>query len=66
MGVPQLDLCKIGDAFILEAVGSLYKKDKEMKKGVAFPTCVSVNECVCAYSPMESEQSLAAGDMVKM
>jgi len=65
-GASVLDLCKIGDAFILEAVGSLYKKDKEMKKGVAFPTCVSVNERVCAYSPMESEQSLAAGDMVKI
>ena len=62
----QLDLCKMGDAYILEAVGGLYKKNKDMKKGVAFPTCVSVNECVCAFSPMESTQTLAAGDLVKM
>ena len=62
----QLDLCKMGDAYILEAVGALYKKNKDMKKGVAFPTCVSVNECVCAFSPMESTQTLAAGDLVKM
>ena len=56
----------MGDAYIQEAVGGLYKKNKDMKKGVAFPTCVSVNECVCAFSPMESDQTLAAGDVVKV
>eukprot|EP01044_Picomonas_judraskeda_P005229 COSAG03_NODE_486_length_7531_cov_49.515608_2_plen_57_part_00 len=56
----------MGDAAINEAVGGLYKKVKDMKKGVAFPTCVSVNECVCAFSPMDSAQTLAAGDLVKV
>lgn len=26
-------------------------------KGIAFPTCVSVNECVTNNSPLESEAS---------
>ena len=34
----QLELCKMGDSFVLEAVAGLYKKKKDMKKGVAFPT----------------------------
>lgn len=28
-----------------------------MPKGIAFPTCVSVNECVMNNSPLESEAS---------
>ena len=51
---------------MLEQVGSLYKKEKDMKKGVAYPTCVSINECVCAFSPMDDEVKLAAGDVVKV
>lgn len=39
-----------------------------MKKGLAFPTCVSVNHCICHFSPLRSEQDqqLNAGDMVKV
>lgn len=62
----QLDLCKMGDTLMLEQVSSLYKKEKEMKKGVAYPTCVSINECVCAFSPMDDEVKLSAGDVVKV
>ena len=56
----------MGDGFVLEAVAGLYKKKKDMKKGVAFPTCISVNHCVCAYSPMDDDAVLAAGDLVKI
>ena len=38
--------------------------------GLAFPTCVSVNNCVAHYSPLASdalaEQTLAKGDVVKL
>ena len=38
--------------------------------GLAFPTCVSVNNCVAHYSPLASdalaEQALAKGDVVKL
>lgn len=39
-----------------------------MDKGVAFPTCVSVNECVCHNSPLPSEpqEPIKEGDVVKV
>ena len=26
-----------------------------MQKGIAFPCCVSVNNCICHFSPMNSD-----------
>lgn len=39
-----------------------------MKKGLAFPTCISINNCVCHFSPLRSEPDvkLADGDVVKV
>lgn len=39
-----------------------------MKKGIAFPTCLSVNNCVCHFSPIRSEPDilLKDGDVVKI
>jgi curved DNA binding protein len=39
-----------------------------MKKGIAFPTCVSLNHCVCHFSPLKSDPPLclAAGDLFKI
>ena len=36
--------------------------------GIAFPTCVSVNNCVCHCSPLKSDPDiiLKDGDLVKM
>lgn len=36
--------------------------------GIAFPTCVSVNNCICHFSPLKSDpdRELADGDVVKM
>ena len=43
-----------------------YKKGK-IEKGIAFPTCISVNHCVCHFSPLQSEdKTLATGDVVKI
>ncbi|PVD35986.1 hypothetical protein C0Q70_02956 [Pomacea canaliculata] len=63
-----LELCEYGDARLLEETGKVFKKDKEMKKGIAFPTCISVNNCVCHFSPLKSEPDvrLQDGDMVKI
>lgn len=46
----------------------MFKNKKEMKKGIAFPTCISVNNCVCHFSPLrtESDVKLADGDVVKI
>lgn len=42
-------------------------KSKQLEKGIAFPTCVSVNDMVCHYSPYPDESiTLAPGDVVKV
>lgn len=46
----------------------VFKKEKELKKGIAFPTCISVNNCVCHFSPTKNDPDcvLKVGDVVKM
>lgn len=36
--------------------------------GIAFPTCISVNNCVCHFSPLKSDSLslLYDGDLIKM
>lgn len=48
--------------------GNMYKNVKrKIEKGVAFPTCISVNNTVSHFSPLASDESvLEEGDMVKM
>uniref|UniRef100_A0A8C3VZE9 Peptidase M24 domain-containing protein n=1 Tax=Catagonus wagneri TaxID=51154 RepID=A0A8C3VZE9_9CETA len=51
---------------ITEETGS-FKKEKEMKKVIAFPTSISVNICVCQF-PLKRDQDyiLKEGDLVKI
>ncbi|KAK5872341.1 hypothetical protein PBY51_013054 [Eleginops maclovinus] len=67
-GVSVLSLCQKGDAYIMAETGKVFKKEKEMKKGIAFPTSVSVNNCVCHFSPLKSDPdyTLKDGDLVKI
>uniref|UniRef100_A0A8B9I0U1 Peptidase M24 domain-containing protein n=1 Tax=Astyanax mexicanus TaxID=7994 RepID=A0A8B9I0U1_ASTMX len=67
-GVSVLSLCEKGDAFIAAETGKVFKKEKEIKKGIAFPTCVSVNNFVCHFSPLKSDPdyTLQDGDLVKI
>jgi methionine aminopeptidase len=42
-------------------------KTAKVEKGVAFPTCISANECVGHYSPLKGESdAIKAGDVLKM
>lgn len=61
-------ICEYGDKLILEETSKVFKKEKELKKGIAFPTCVSVNNCICHFSPIASDPdvTLKEGDLVKM
>ena len=36
--------------------------------GIAFPTCVSLNNCICHFSPLRSDAAVALknGDLVKV
>ncbi|KAL1020892.1 hypothetical protein UPYG_G00006060 [Umbra pygmaea] len=67
-GVSVLSLCEQGDAFIMAETGKVFRKEKEMKKGIAFPTSVSINNCVCHFSPLKSDPEiiLKDGDLVKI
>lgn len=51
VGSKIFDICIFGDNLLLEELAKVYNK-KQVFKGIAFPTCISVNE-VCGYnSPM--------------
>jgi len=67
-GCSVRDLCVLSDKKLTEETGKAYKKDKKITKGVAFPTCISVNNVICHYSPLLSEPDtlLADGDLVKI
>ncbi|XP_068170992.1 proliferation-associated protein 2G4a [Antennarius striatus] len=67
-GVSVLSLCEKGDAYIMSETGKVFKKEKEIKKGIAFPTSVSVNNTVCHFSPLKSDPDyiLKDGDLVKI
>jgi len=62
------DICAEGDRLLVEETGKVFKKEKEMKKGIAFPVCASVNNCINHYSPLASEGDtiLQKGDLVKL
>jgi len=62
------EICCIGDKMITELCSQKYLKLKATDKGVAFPTCVSVNNCAAYFCPMpdDSPVVLNAGDMVKI
>lgn len=63
------DLCLIGDKVVADRTAALFKKQKQMKKGIAWPTCVSVNNIICHYSPLASYKDpviIKDGDMVKV
>lgn len=66
--VKVVDLCEKGDAFIREQTGNVYKNvKKKIERGVAFPTCVSVNNTVCHFSPLASDETvLEESDIVKI
>ncbi|KAF6018411.1 PA2G4 [Bugula neritina] len=67
-GAKVLELCMYGDLKLNEGTSKIYRKDKEIKKGIAFPTCISVNNCVCHYSPLKNDADIVLkdGDLVKI
>lgn len=66
VGSKIVELCYFGDNALLEDLNKVYNK-KQVFKGIAFPTCISVNE-VCGYnSPMPEESTtIKEGDLVKV
>lgn len=66
VGSKTFDICLFGDTALIEELSKVYNK-KQVFKGIAFPTCISVNE-VCGYnSPMPEETApIKEGDLVKI
>ena len=62
-------VCQDGDLFIEEELKKIFnnKKSKKLERGIAFPTCVSVNSICGHFSPMADEsQLLQEGDVAKI
>merc|ERR1711981_519327 len=71
VGAKVLDLCELGDKLINEECSKVHNKGKakveEKDKGVAFPTCISVNEIAGHASAQPGdERTLVDGDLVKI
>eukprot|EP00029_Vermamoeba_vermiformis_P014613 TRINITY_DN9723_c0_g1_i1.p1 TRINITY_DN9723_c0_g1~~TRINITY_DN9723_c0_g1_i1.p1 ORF type:complete len:393 (-),score=148.12 TRINITY_DN9723_c0_g1_i1:85-1263(-) len=59
-----VEVCALGDKLIDEALSKTWTK---FKRGIAFPTCVSVNNCVGHYSPYDNDTLvIKTGDVVKV
>lgn len=63
-----IELCEIGDNIIITETSNVFKKEKDMRRGIAFPTCISINNCICHFSPLKSdpEVKLKQGDLIKI
>ncbi|KFM27934.1 Proliferation-associated protein A [Auxenochlorella protothecoides] len=65
-GAKIVDLCTLGDKLITEAAAKEFK-GKDIEKGIAVPTCVSVNNCIGHFSPpADNTATLKEGDVVKI
>jgi len=65
-GARIVDLCKAGDAFIVAECKKAFPKTN-FERGVAFPTCVSVNNICGHFSPLKDDKTvLAKNDVIKI
>uniref|UniRef100_A0A182N822 Peptidase M24 domain-containing protein n=1 Tax=Anopheles dirus TaxID=7168 RepID=A0A182N822_9DIPT len=67
-GASVKELCLKGDSMLTQDAEKKYKHEEGMKKGVAFPTCLSVNNCICHFSPARNDPDylLKENDVVKI
>jgi hypothetical protein len=62
-GATVLSICKAGDDMVVDLTKGIYRnkvKGRTIEKGVAFPVCISVNDCVCHMSPLTSEEPVSS------
>ncbi|GAB4814168.1 hypothetical protein N2152v2_001214 [Parachlorella kessleri] len=65
-GAKVVDVCDVGDNFINEACSKVFK-GKDIEKGVAVPTCVSLNNVCGHFSPAaDNATEIKEGDLVKI
>lgn len=61
-GASAKEICAHGDKRLEDETSSVFKKDKELKKGIAFPTCISINNLICHFSPLVSDPDMILKD----
>ncbi len=72
LSVPGADIytvCQEGDKFMDEELKKVFtnKKSKKLERGIAFPTCISVNNVFGHFSPLADESHLLVeGDLAKI
>ncbi|XP_052893166.1 proliferation-associated protein 2G4 [Anopheles moucheti] len=68
VGASVKEICLKGDNMMAQDAVKKYKNEEDMKKGVAFPTCLSVNNCICHFSPARNDPDylLKENDVVKI
>ncbi|KAG9390886.1 Metallopeptidase family M24 [Carpediemonas membranifera] len=61
-------ICKQADDMLMDLLSKVYAKGKtKCEKGIAYPTCISKNNCVGHYSPDEAANELVEdGDVLKL
>jgi len=65
-GAKVVDVCAVGDKLIEDECAKVFKS-KEMEKGIAFPTCVSINSVIGHFSPLSTDTTVIAnGDLLKV
>lgn len=62
LAIPDADIytiCQTVDNFIEEEVKKVFasKKSKKLERGIAFPTCISVDHIMGHYSPLEEDST---------
>ncbi|PNF37533.1 Proliferation-associated protein 2G4 [Cryptotermes secundus] len=68
VGASVYEICEFGDDLLIKETSKVSKKEDDLIAGIAFPTSVSVNNCICYFSPMpgEADYMLKDEDMVKI
>lgn len=51
-------LCALGDSRIIELTSKAFKAQKSVQKGISMPTCVSIDNCACHFSPLASDKPI--------
>jgi len=69
VGADLYEICQAVDKVMEEECSKVFnsKKTKKLERGIAFPCCISLNNCVGHFSPLSDESvKLAEGDVAKI
>ena len=67
--VPGADvaaLCQQGDGHIEQLLATVYNDNEDIEKGIALPTCITVNNVLGFHVESETGHLLQPGDVAQM